>query len=147
MENCGAGCLPPPSVLSDADSDKMLASTRLDTHTEVDGAVAQATPAAASGRGETMATDDAGKLDEIVDAGLKNAVFSEEWLPLQDLVASTVSKLNGRALVVIDCPTSRIAVVSKSLDRVKTLWKKSGSQRKFRILAFCHARFDMVAKV
>ena len=62
------------------------------------------------------------------------------------MVASTAHKLEGRALAVIDCPTPRLAVVSRSLDRLKTLWTRSGNLRKFSILVFCHARFELVAK-
>ena len=72
MEKCRAGGLPPPSVLPDADYYKKPASTEPDTNAEYD-AVAQAKKAAVSGRGKTMATDDAGKLDETVNADLRNA--------------------------------------------------------------------------
>ena len=136
-----------PDKGSGADRDLVPDINESGPNQDYDEAAAQAMLAAISGVGKDMAMGDAGKLEETVDADMKNINFSNDWNNLEDMIADMAHKSESRLLAVIDCPTSKVAVIARSLDRLKTVWTRSGSPRKCRVLVTCHARFELVAQV
>ena len=81
-----------PDKGSRADRDLVLDINESDPDQDFDEAAAQAMLAAISGVGKDMAMGDAGKLEEAVDADMKNITFSDGWSNLEDMIADMAHK-------------------------------------------------------
>ena len=155
MEKCKAGGLPPPAVLPDEnragqpqEGDSQAMSEQSVVPEEDDAtAKAEFMALSASGVDETTDDDESKQLAAAVAADLGNVHFFPEWQALQAEAAGAISKGGSRTLAVMDCPTSRVAVLAKGLDSLAELWKRAGQPQKFRLVVFCHTRFDVIAKV
>ena len=58
-------------------------------------------------------------LVEIADQDLRNIHFHADPAVMKDAVASMMKASSGRLLFILDCPTSRVAVVAQHLDMAK----------------------------
>lgn len=85
--------------------------------------------------------------EERLETDMAAVQFHADWRDLMQSSTQVIQKAGGRTLVVVDCPTSRIGVLSQALENIHQLWESAGKPDKCRLLVFCHGRFDLVAKV
>ena len=120
MEKCKAGGLPPPGVLPDADAASQASQDNSEADSDngpevFDENAAEAVLSAISG-GITATERCTAPLVEIVDQDLRNIHSHADPAVMKEAVASMMKASSGRLLFILDCPTSRFAVVAQHLD-------------------------------